>query len=442
MPIDTKHPEYNKFKPRWDRMDDMLEGQDTVRSKGEKYLPKTGGMTSDEDEKRYEAYKKRARFLELPSKGLTGIIGLVFENDPIGSSDEIITNSNQKNIELSRDVVRAVSTKGRDILVVDAPPGDGGKPYIARYSANSLINWKTARDNPADITLAVFLEEEEKEDSDQYSHETDTRYRQYLRIDGNIELSKWALRNGEYMTIEEPVILDIDFMPLVTVGSIDVMPPCDPIPLLSVADSALAYYVASASYKYSIHLACHPTFYAEGFDEESYKNMIQTGLGGGAAINVPTEGKIGFLEAEGTGISHAFADMEHELKQAESHSVRLTQDVNGVESGAAMGMRAAAQHASIYSVADAVSIGITRAQNMRAQWAGESEPEPFSIRTEFKQGQAEAQMVTAIGASINSGNAPQRMLYDYAYDKGMTEATWEEWINGIETSDGIVQLEP
>jgi len=124
--IDTEHPEYINFALRWTIMTDAFSDEDAVKLKNTEYLPKTGGMiANDHDGKRYDAYKLRARFPEITTQAQTSMVGLIFENDPVGESDDIISNTGQANKAFARDVVRAVAGKGRDILVIDAPRRDG-----------------------------------------------------------------------------------------------------------------------------------------------------------------------------------------------------------------------------------------------------------------------------------------------------------------------------
>lgn len=433
MPINTQHPEFIAFSKQWKRSSDALKMQDHIHSLGTEYLPKTRGMEdNDADGKRYEAYKSLARFPDITSQALTGTVGLVFESDPVGDSDEVITNTGQTNKALARDVVRNVVSKGRDILVVDAPE-NGGTPYIVRYPAESLINWKLEDGNAGALKLAVFREEVGADDTDEYGHDTTIVYRKYRRVDSRYEVSLWT-EKGEQ--IGETSVLPVDEMPIVIIGSINLTPDCDPVPILPVANCAFAYYRASASYKYSIDLCCHPTLALKGYEEDDFQKVIKTGLGGGAAIPVPEDGDAFFLETEGKGIERARTDMQDELEQAETYAVRLTQKTDNAESGRAMAIRASAQHASIYSIADAVGIGVTRAMQIRAKWGGISEPEPFRLRTEFTQEYAGEQMINALNSAVNSSNAPRSALFEAIRRSGLSDKTDEDMMREIETDNG------
>lgn len=429
--ISTEHPEYMHFAKRWAKMNDALSDEDAVKDAGEKYLPKTGGMRkNDHDEVDYNAYKLRARFPEVTTQALTGMVGLIFEQDPVGTSDEVVTNTNQTNVELARDLVRAVASKGRDILVTDA--GANGVPFVARYVAESLINWKVEADNPGNLTMAVFREERDI-DPEGYGHETETIYRRYQKVSSQVIVTEWKVEDDVDVQIGEEIILPVSFVPIIAVGSIDSVPSCDPIPLMPVARCAFAFYRKSANYEHGLYLTSQPTAYVSGVNQDQYDNIIEQGIGSSSLWYLGQEGKAGFLEATAAGLSENFAAMQNELKQAETYAVRLTQDSGGVESAQAIKMRAATQHASIYSISDSVSIAVDRALEMRALWAGRAKPEAFYLRTEFESEYAGEQMINALNTAVNSGNAPLSAMFEAIRRSGLSEKTDEEMLDEIET---------
>jgi len=439
--ISTEHPEYTRFRQRRILMADALGDQDDIRAKGDLYLPRTGGMGADVDggSGRYEAYKKRARFPEVTTQALTAITGLVFENDPIGASDDIITNTNQTNTQLAREAIRAVASQGRDIFVIDAPEASG-EPFIARYSAESMINWRVDQNRPSDLLLAVFKEEQRKQESDIYGHETETVYRRYLRNGATIQVSRWIQRDGNDVLLEPEITLPVDTMPIIIPGSIDLTPQTDPIPLLPVARAAISYYQLSADYRMSLHINGNPTPWLAGCSEDQYQANIKLGIGAGVVWYLGGDsesGQAGFLETTGASHSDHKEAMADELKQAETYAVRLTQS-NTAESGVAIRRRAESQHASIYTMADSVSIAITQAQRIRAKWKGESDPDDFVIDADVEEEYAGEQMINALNTAVNSGNAPQSSIFEAIRKAGLSEKTDDEMKEEIANQGALI----
>src|SRR5689334_16495867 len=78
MPVDTTHPDYNHYLPKWKRAEDVIEGQDAVHKAGVAYLPRLKDQ-SDED---YQAYVKRAGFYNATWRTIAGLVGMVFRKPP------------------------------------------------------------------------------------------------------------------------------------------------------------------------------------------------------------------------------------------------------------------------------------------------------------------------------------------------------------------------
>jgi len=292
---------------------------------------------------------------------------------------------------------------------------------------------------PSDLTLAVFKEKVTSDDSE-YGHEKHIQYRQYKRTNSGIELSLWKIVDNEQVPVTDPVLLPIDFMPIIPVGSIDLTPDVDPIPLLPVARCSIAYYQLSADYRMSLHISGSPTAWVSGVTQAEYDAMIGVGLGAGALLHAGSnpDAKIGFLESAGRAHADLRQAMVDELKQAETYAVRLTQSNDTPESGIAIAKRAASQHASIYTIADSVSIAITEAQRMRAIWAGQPEPEPFKLDARIDEEYAGEQMINALNAAVNSLNAPQSALFEAIRKAGLSKLDDAQMIAEIETRGGGV----
>lgn len=437
MSVTTQHPDYTKFAPRWDEMDDALDEQDTIHAKGEKYLPKTSGMIGAEGDKRYETYKKRARFPGIVRQTLTGIVGLMFEKDPYGSSEDDlpVTPDGLTPTQLARDVARAVGSYGRSLLLVDAPEGDGGVPYIARYHPKSLINWKIDDDTGL-FSLAVLMEDWEKEGNDEFSHETEKRYRVYRKTGDGVTVE--VREEGDEIIEPERVLPGLNVIPLIAIGSISVDPGVDPVPLLPVKDCAVAAYQIGADLRQDLYESGQRMYYMIGGTEEQYKANTNTGTGNGVCWWGPEGTEFGLVESNGNNYKDASAERQHEIETAATYAVKLVQNNDRAESGRAMQIRASAQHASIYTMADSISQGMQAALALRAKWAGEqADPEKFMLRTEFSNQEAAEQMITALNNAVSAMNLPVSVLFEAVRRAGLTDMSDDELRMEIENEGGL-----
>ena len=205
---------------------------------------------------------------------------------------------------------------------------------------------------------------------------------------------------------------------------------------------ALAYYRKSASYEHALYLTGEPTPVISGVDQETFDQIVDTGIGSSSpwALGENPQAKAYFLSLD-TDLNALERALDRELEMAESHAVKLTQ-TDSPESGKALQIKAAAQHASIYSMADSVSSGITKAQKMLESWGGVKGLDNFSLRTEFDQHIAGEAMITALNNAINSFNAPRSAMFETVRRMGLSEADNDEMQTEIDTqTSGLGQLD-
>jgi len=465
MPIDTEHPQYEKFTRRWLRMEHAFEDEETLkditlRSSGagltpaqiqatsriangaySNYITKTAGMRklekSGEDKhgEVFSEYVNRARFPAITNQARTGIVGLCFEKDPHGADEDTeITNTGQSNVALARDSVATVSSKGLDVFVVDAPE-DGGAPYIATYEPECRTNWRS--ENEKEPTLTVLKESRLAAGNDKYEHDTETVYREYERLEnGSIKVSRFLLsEGGGQVSLATPKILPIKTWPIITPGSIDLKPRLDPIPLLPVARCAFAFFRKSAQYELAVYMSAVTQHWVKGVDEKTYKDILAIGVGPMSLWNLgeSEHAEAGILECDGSDIDKMVEGMRWELEQAETYAIRLTQASKAAEAARAIAMRQSTQHASVYTIARSVSLAVTKAQKIRAEWGGMPEPEDFRINTDFGETYTPEQL-RILNDMINSFNLPQSVLWEAARRAELTELN-DDQIRALLTSD-------
>jgi len=399
--VTEKHPQYNLLLPLWEKCETFLKGEEAVKAAGTIYLPKTSGMEkSTSGAQYYEAYKSRARVYDLASQALNALLGLVLEKLPEGNPDRVFTSNGETDIDFSAHILRELFAKGRYILVEDYM--DGTEILTSGYTAESFINWKT--DSAGKLTLAVF--EEMTVAPEGFSHEVEKKYRVYT-LEGSSYTVELFNEEGANLPVDgnvdgsETLTVPRDELPITVIGSIDLSPDCDPIPLLPIVNCALSAYQLSADYKHSLFLVAQPTPWVKGINEKAWSAIQEQGGGSAALWWLGDEGEAGYLEVTGAGIDSLRQALTDELKQAESHSVRLTQQDSGnVESGASLTVRAHAQHATIHTIIRSLEHGIAAAWETMVSRSSGRPAEEFRIQADFSPLQASAQMLAAMSNAV------------------------------------------
>lgn len=442
MPVTTLHPDYANFKKQRDRVLLCLKGQDAIKDADQSLLPATTGMKKNWDvplasgmgtvgQVTYEGYKQRTRFYAKTSQARDNIIGVMFGESNEADDAEIVTNDGLSALQLAKEMTRDILQSGRSVLVVDAPT-EGGQPYITRYAADALINWKTSPNNKNELMLAVLSESIGTDAADEFSHDTESRYRVYRLVNGAVTLGVYNDKDEEIEPVRD---IALNFIPVIAIGSIDCSPEYDPIPLLPIAECCISAYQKDAEYAQARFMSAHPTPAVKGVSDTHFTGIASAGIGSGAIWHLGDQDGADafFLETSGNGLEHLKNAVDDELRQADYLSTRLMQAGSAAESAQALQIRDDSQKASIYMIAEAVAEGLNRAIGWRAEWANEK-PDFISIALNKPAEQPNPQMITSLIAGINGDLLPRSTLYSYLRDTKMTALSDDEIVSEIESA--------
>src|SRR4051794_19141 len=90
MPVNSHHPSYDLAFTEWQRVREVLAGEDSVKAAGERYLPRVQSHTDDE----YNLYRQRASFFNATARTAEGYVGLIFRRPPwIKLPDSTVTGN-------------------------------------------------------------------------------------------------------------------------------------------------------------------------------------------------------------------------------------------------------------------------------------------------------------------------------------------------------------
>src|ERR1700737_440720 len=150
MPVNSRHPDYDRHIADWTLMRDALAGDRIVKEKGELYLPLPSGFKAMDDKGKLEylAYKHRAQFPRITAPTLRGMLGVIHRREAdiklpkaLESLWEKATPDGVPLEALHKRITAELLATGRYCLFVDAPSEGADTPFIAGYDAEHLINW-------------------------------------------------------------------------------------------------------------------------------------------------------------------------------------------------------------------------------------------------------------------------------------------------------------
>lgn len=457
MGVTTKHPEYIAHEDVWLMMEQAVAGEDAV--KGDRTnLPKPAGMVAAEHKATedgsatpthlYDAYVARAQYQHWVKDGLRAMMGLVSRQIPevklprrLADMEEEATSDGFSLRQLFMRTVREVLVYGRQGLLVDVAAD--GMPFIARYSAQSGINWKSTRQGGReDLALAVFAETRPVDGADEFSHEVKTVFRVLDLKDGRyrvrvldengqvVEEEQWpGLKNTAGETVKP-----LSYLPVVYVGSTDNSPDVDEAPLLTMAKAALKDFQLSADYFTALHQTSHPQPWVAGLEDDTELSVT----GPSAAWDLGPTGSCGYLEFQGAGIEAVRQAMLDQKNAALEAGARVM-DVGGTESGEARKTRQNDQHATLHSVVITAAEAIEQALRYAANWVGANPDEVvFSIKPDFNPVEINPQVLQQLQQAVLSGGVSWDTYWLYITTGKLPEHTYAEEALRVENPGNIV----
>lgn len=404
MPVNTRHNAYSNRLETWEKVRDAINGQEAIKAKREKYLPKLGGQTPDN----YDAYLSRAQFYDISERTLNLALGQVFRKTPhIPEFQEIlqpllddIDLTGQNFIYFSKTTLSEIMQVNRAGILVDYNDADK-RPFMTLYKAESIINWQEI-----DNTLSrVVLEGEilELDPADQYKTVSVKVWKELYLENGVYKVRDWRktesaegdgfVQTNEYIPIMGGKFLDfIPFFMFTTHGiRTDLLKP----PLLGFVNLNLGHYKNSADYENLLHWTGAKTIITRGFGADKSFPV-------GGCADFPTDGGAEFLEASSdSGLKE---EMRHKEEQmAVMGSALLAGKGRYVASAETATKTAEGEYATLADISNSLSVCMSIALSFLLEWAGHTEGVKVEYNTDFEMSAIDSQTLTALMGAYQSG---------------------------------------
>lgn len=438
MSLKSVHPEYTIFATDWISMRDFHAGEKAVKEKGETYLPPTAGMIIDGMQPTqigwaiYQAYKGRSVFPDYVKEGVEALMGLIHQHDAkieLPASMQYLLKAATVNGESLLMLLRKINEEqlitGRVGLLVDLPANPdpaNPQPFLALYSAESVINWDDGANHLGESKLNLVVLNESTSIRDGFSWKQQEIYR-VLQL-GTMDANE---PNGTYY---QGVFKDIDYsqeamqqpmlrgrtlrdIPFVFINTKDLITSPDYPPLLGLGYSCLTIYRAEADYRQNLHMQGQDTLVTVGGIRNPNSMPGEADavrVGAGSRLDVEMGGDAKFIGVSSMGLSEQRNAIENDRKRAEFKAGQLVgnQSLKN-ESGNAMIARLASQTANLNQISMSAGEGLERALKHIAVWLNE-DPESVKVipNSEFTNSASNAQELVYLMTARSMG-APLSM---------------------------------
>lgn len=464
--------EVAKMNGWWDPVKDCLGGQRAIKEAREKYLLKPNPADlSQENKKRYDQYLERAVFYNVTQRTHAGLVGQVFQQDPIAKlpalMEPLLIDIDGAGVSLDQQSKKALGEVlgyGRCGLFVDYPKMEGAvsrqdlldgkvRPTVILYDPWDIINWRTKTVGAKKLLSLVVIAEQYIAEDDGFEPKSEKQWR-VLRVEektGVYRVEIWREANGTHQEYEHYYPLDADGnnleeIPFTFIGSVNNDPNVDLPPLYDLAIINIAHYRNSADYEEACHMTGQPTPYLAGLTKDWVEEVLKGAvhLGSRAAIPLPQGGTAGLLQASPNTMPKEA--MELKERQMVALGAKLAEQATVQRTAT----EARQEEASEVSILATCAKNVAAAYRAALTWCGvflgtDQEPE-FDLNTDFELGRMSSQDRAQLIAEWLAGAiAFEEMRFNlrranvaYLEDEDAKDAIEEEMASGMGAGAALV----
>lgn len=407
-----KHKLLNALLPQYDLIRDAIAGERQVKFRRELYLPRPNAAdTSEDNQKRYNAYITRAVFYNVAQRTLFGLRGQVFLREPNVEVPEVLkpvledaTGEGVPLMQLAQEATDYALAYGRFGLLVDYPnttnedgdsiPAskaeiDAGdiRPTFRLYPPEKCLNWRVMRRGAKIILSLVVLEEEYELEDDGFETKTGKQWRALRIVDGRYVVEIYRDRMGTEPTDTYAPVdgagLPITEIPFSFGGSVKNTATPNAPPLYDLCSLNMAHYRNSADYEENIYELGQPTPVFAGLTEEWVKNVMGgvVRLGARGSVVLPAGGSADLLQVQPNTLA------KEGMEQKEGQMLALGAKLVEASQTQRTATEADIDNVSETSVLSSVASNVGAAFKWALEWAcvfvGVPENVKYDMNTEF-----------------------------------------------------------
>lgn len=451
MKPNTTHEEYDEHYPEWEVMEDVLKGEDEIHKQGKKYLPQLSGQTIDE----YNSYVMRAPFYNATARTVDGLVGMIFRKAPTivapAGMENIVNDMTLDNTgldELAEQITRELVGIGRMGILVEYPKVEQApatlaefaqqnlRPYVTKYEAEQIINWRMERINNVMQPVMIALQEEILEYVNEFESEEIEQIRVLLLREGVYMQEVYReIKNQrgdkEWVVVETIVPTmrgqTISAIPFICMNARGVYMSPEKPPMYDLATLNLSHYRTTADLEHGAHFTGLPTAVVSGYTKENENDVFRIGSSSAWIFPDPSA-NAKYLEFTGQGL-----DTLRNIKKDKEDNLAilgarmLAPEKKQSEAADTVRMRHAGDGAILSAITNAVSQGLNKALQIIADWEG-TQPATISLNEDYLDSPLNAQDLQALVQAWQQGAiSDQTLFYNLKVGEVMDEyTTFEE----------------
>lgn len=442
----------------WAKMRAIVEGEEAVHAGKTSYLPKLNGQ----DDAQYDAYRKRAPFVNATGRTLDGVTGVMFAR-PIKVSKpdsaqpivDDITLDGEPLSSFAENVAREVVSQGGVAILADFPMVEGElpvtraeeqarnlRPFAKVYRAEAVLGFMVGQVNNASKLIQVRLLEEarEQDPSDEFGEVCVDQVR-VLELVRNTA-GEWTYQQrlfrknakDEWEPYGNPIVplrggKPIGFIPFQFCDPRGTSPSVAKPPLLDVANINLHHYQLNADYHHGLHFTALPMAWFAGFGIEK-GTPIAIGAEN-AMVTENAQASAGYLEFTGQGLAQIDKQLLRSEQQMAALGARmLMPEKAGVEAADAIELRSKGEQSVVSAIAVNLGLALTNVLRWLLWWDGTddaltSDAIKVELNRDLLPRGVTAQTITALLSALQAGRITHKTFVEYLQRADLIDPTMD-----------------
>lgn len=451
MSVASVNKEYAASASKWAETRAAAAGIDSTNAAN--YIPKR----SHEEDAAYSARLDKAIYTNYTGRTKTGLVGAIFRVNPeidlperLALMETDANGSGQSLRQLSKHAAEEIMVAGRYGLLAESPQSSLGltlemeralniRPFIACYTAESIINWKTRSVGGKQALSLVVLHETENVAEDEFDEDLVDRYR-VLRLNDLNQYTQQLYDDEEEPISEEKVITDgagkaFDHIPFHFIGANDNLPDVDDPVLLDIARINIGHFRNSADFESNLSVYSGATLHVDlgEMSYEQFKDANQNGItvGENAAVVTKGGGSAQLVQLEpAQAVSEEMEKKEQRMLQI---GAKIITKGGQSETAEAARIAASSENSMLETVVENVEDGFIKTLKDCALFAG-ADPEQivFGLNRDFWDESLTPQDVMAMIQGNDAMIMPKRDIVRRLIEGG--------WIKSTDDPDEVLEM--
>jgi hypothetical protein len=381
------HEEYKKALPSFEKWRDGCAGEEAMKAKREKYLPRL----FEQDAEEYEQYLEGAAYYNAPGKTVDAMVGSHFRKEPtivLPAELEKLKDkvSHDRALrDLLWETARELWKVGRLGILAEF---ENGEPRLYLYRAEDIVNW-----HEEDGRLLFVILRECYSVREGYKTETREQYRILELGEGGYHqrVFRWkkadaaaGIEKGAWT--EEPSLTvaptdgerSLDFIPFSLVNFEGSGAAVGSSPVSDLCALARRHFKGTADLEHTLHLTACPFLLIEGMPKADQPEKFR--VGSSTVLYLPIGGDAKYVVASSEGVAAQQRNLEvKEDQMARMGGGFLRPQKKDAETAESMRLQQTGESAVLIQAAAAVSKGLTQALQHLARWIRLKKPEAASV---------------------------------------------------------------